>query len=314
MGFSAFPPRPNQADYIRAVDMWIQRADAAILHESVPWAALLSGTSAEAAVRALNLPLVQGYKGRGLDVVFTIDPTNGLDRRSEDPALVAMGRSLAEPAVQQAYRAYALAVASVLQPSHLGLAAETNLIRAVAPRGLYDAVVASANAAAGDLRAAGITAPLYVSAQVEVAWGRPSGAFVGIDTDRQDFPFATALGLSSYPYLGGFAEPEQVPSDYYSSVNSARLPLLVVEGGWTSTGVSSPDRQARWIKRQFELAAQAQALHVFQLLFTDLDEAAFGQAPGSPLSPFATIGLVSTELSPKPALAEWDRAFARPRR
>jgi hypothetical protein len=314
MGFSAFPPRPVQADYLRAVDAWIQRADAAILHESVPWAALLSGTSAETAVRALNLPLVQGYKGRGLDVVFTIDLTNGLDRRSEDPTLVAMGRSLQEPAVQQAYRSYALAVASVLQPSHLGLAAETNLIRAVAPRSVYDAVVASANAAASDLRAAGFTAPLYVSVQVEVAWGRPSGAFVGIDSDRQDFPFANALGLSSYPFLGGFAEPEQVPGDYFSRVNAARLSLLVVEGGWTSTGASSPERQARWIRRQFELAAQAQVLYVFQLLFTDLDVAAFGQPPGSPLSPFAAIGLVSTELAPKPALAEWDLAFARPRR
>jgi hypothetical protein len=301
MGFSAFPPRPVQADYLRAVDAWIQRADAAILHESVPWAALLSGTSAETAVRALNLPLVQGYKGRGLDVVFTIDLTNGLDRRSEDPTLVAMGRSLQEPAVQQAYRSYALAVASVLQPSHLGLAAETNLIRAVAPRSVYDAVVASANAAASDLRAAGFTAPLYVSVQVEVAWGRPSGAFVGIDSDRQDFPFANALGLSSYPFLGGFAEPEQVPGDYFSRVNAARLSLLVVEGGWTSTGASSPERQARWIRRQFELAAQAQVLYVFQ-------------PPGSPLSPFAAIGLVSTELAPKPALAEWDLAFARPRR
>ncbi len=316
MGFSAFPPRPVQADYLRAVDMWIQRADAAILHESPPWAALLSGTSAEAAVRALHLPLVQGYKGRGLDVVFTIDLTNGLDRRSEAPTLVAMGRSLKEPAVQQAYRAYALAVASVLQPSHLGLAAETNLIRAVAPRAVYDAVVASANAAATDLRAAGFTAPLYVSVQVEVAWGRPGGAFVGIDADRQDFPFANALGLSSYPFLGGFAEPEQVPSDYYARVNAARLPLLVVEGGWTSAAAfgSTPDRQARWIRRQFELATQAQVLHVFQLLFTDLDEAAYGQLGGVSLSPFAAIGLVSTELASKPALAEWDVAFARPRR
>jgi hypothetical protein len=156
----------------------------------------------------------------------------------------------------------------------------------VAPRAVYDAVVASANAAAARPRAAGFTAPLYVSVQVEVAWGRPSGAFVGIDADRQDFPFATALGLSTYPFLGGFAEPEQVPSDYFSRVNAARLPLLVVEGGWTSAGAfgSTPDRQARWIRRQFELAEQAQARHVFQLLFTDLDEAAFGQARLSALA------------------------------
>jgi hypothetical protein len=218
--------------------------------------------------------------------------------------------------VQQAYRAWALAVASVLQPSHLGLAAETNLIRAVAPRSLYDAVVASANAAAADLRFAGFTAPLYASVQVEVAWGRPTGSFVGIDADRQDFPFATALGLSSYPFLGGFAEPEQVPSDYYARLNPGRLPLLVVEGGWTSAAAfgSTPERQARWIRRQLELAMQAQARHVFQLLFTDLDVAAWGQLGGASLSPFATIGLVSTDLAPKPALAEWDTAFARPRR
>jgi hypothetical protein len=311
MGFSAFPPRPVQADYLRAVDMWIQRADAAILHESPPWAALLSGTSAEAAVRALNLPLVQGYKGRGLDVVFTIDLTNGLDRRSEDPTLVAMGRSLTEPAVQQAYRAYALAVANVLQPSHLGLAAETNLIRAVAPRAVYDAVVASANAAADDLRAAGFTAPLYVSVQVEVAWGRPSGAFVGIDADRQDFPFATALGLSTYPFLGGFAEPEQVPSDYYARVNAARLPLLVVEGGWTSAGAfgSTPERQARWIRRQFELATQPRRGTSSSCCSPISTRRPTASSAALSLSPFATIGLVSTELAPKPALAEWDAAL-----
>jgi hypothetical protein len=319
MGFSAFPPRPNEADYLRAVELWIPRADAAILHESVPWAALLGGTSAETAVRSLNLSLVQGYRSRGLDVVFTIDVTNGLDRRTEDPALVALGRSLSEPEVQQAYRAYALAVASVLQPSHLGLAAETNLIRLAAPRPVYDAVVGMTNAAAGDLVAAGYRSPLYVSAQVETAWGRLQvGGFVGIETDLVDFPFVTALGLSSYPHLGGFAEPEQVPLDYYARLNSSRLPLLVVEGGWTSANAggvsSSPDRQARWIRRQFDLAAAAEAGHVFQLLFTDLDLVAFGQASNPQLVPFASLGLVTSELVPKPALAEWDAAFARPRR
>jgi hypothetical protein len=288
MGFSAFPPRPIEADYLRAVETWIPRADAAILHESVPWAALLSGTPAEAAVRALNLSLVQGYRSRGLDVVLTIDVTNGVDRTSEDPALVALGRSITEPEVQQAYRAYALAVASVLQPSHLGLAAETNLIRLAAPRPVYDAVVGMTNAAARDLAASGYPAPLYVSVQVEVAWGRPGGSgFVGIATDLADFPFATTLGLSSYPYLAGFAEPEQVPLDYFARVN---------------------------VSRQFEIAAAAEARHVFQLLFTDLDLAAFGQAGNPQLVPFASLGLVTADLAPKPALAEWDAMFARPRR
>jgi hypothetical protein len=92
----------------------------------------------------------------------------------------------------------------------------------------------------------------------------------------------------------------------------------VVEGGWTSADVggivSSPDKQARWIRRQFELATQADARYVFQLLFTDLDLVAFGQAGNPQLIPFATMGLVTTDLVPKPALAAWDAAFARPRR
>jgi hypothetical protein len=320
MGFSGFPPRPNEADYLRALDRWIPRADAAILHESVPWAALLEGTTAEAAVRALNLSLVEGYRSRGLEVVFTIDVTNGTDRRSEDPALVALGRSITEPAVQQVYRAYALAVASVLRPAYLGLAAETNLVRAAAPRPVYDAVVAMTNAAARDLAAAGFPAPLYVSVQVETAWGRlpGGGSFAGIEVDRRDFPFVTALGLSSYPYLGGFVEPEQVPLDYFGRLATSGQPLLVVEGGWTSANVggiaSSPEKQARWIRRQFELTTEARARHVFQLLFADLDLAAFGQSGNPQLVPFATLGLVTTELASKPALAEWDAMFARARR
>ena len=208
----------------------------------------------------------------------------------------------------------------MLQPSYLGLAAETNLIRLAAPRPVYDAVVTMTNAAARDLSTAGLRTPLYVSAQVEVAWGRfqGSGGFVGIETDLRDFPFAGALGLSSYPYLGGFTEPEQVPLDYYGRVNSSRLPLLVVEGGWTSANVggiqSSPEKQARWIRRQFELAAQAEVRYLFQLLFTDLDLVAFGRVADPQLVPFATLGLVTTDLAAKPALSEWDTAFALPRR
>ncbi len=92
------------------------------------------------------------------------------------------------------------------------------------------------------------------------------------------------------------------------------LIAMACSGGNVGGGSSSPDKQARWIRRQFELATQAQARHVFQLLFTDLDLAAFGQVGNPQLVPFATLGLVTTELAPKPALAEWDVAFARPRR
>jgi hypothetical protein len=163
----------------------------------------------------------------------------------------------------------------------------------------------------------------FISVQVETAWGHlpDVGHFVGIATDRADFPYIKAIGLSSYPYLGGFADPSDVPIDYYARISessSTPLPMLVVEGGWTSgsvTGVtSSPDKQARWIKHQMELADRASLKAVTQITFTDLDLSAYPVPPGSILPLFGQLGLVDASFNPKPALAQWDSAFARPLR
>jgi hypothetical protein len=161
--------------------------------------------------------------------------------------------------------------------------------------------------------------PLYVSVQVETAWGKlgKQGTYIGIDQDLRDFPFVNVLGLSSYPYLGGFTDPDQIPLDYYTRVKSARpLPVMVVEGGWPSASVrgmfsSSPEMQARYLARQAKLLDEANALAVFQLSFTDLDVATFPKPVPAILPLFATLGLVDSSLRPKPALATWDKIFTR---
>jgi hypothetical protein len=236
---------------------------------------------------------------------------------------VALGRSIAEPVVQQRYSDYLTAVDSILHPEYLGLAMETNLVRAIAPPALYAAVRKLAADGELSLKAQNSKASRFVSVQVETAWGRlpNTGNFVGIATDRADFPFITSLGLSSYPFLGGFAEPKDVPIDYYARINEStatRLPLLVVEGGWSSgsvTGVtSSPERQALWIRRQMELADRAGLVAVTQITFADLDLSTYPVPPGSILPLFAQLGLVDVDLRAKPALTEWDRVLARPLR
>ncbi len=319
MGFSPIPPRVDLALLLANVDSFRRRSDAAILHQSPPWAALLAGIPADSAVRTNELGLASLFRGYGLRVVLTVDATDGLARDREAPELVAAGRSITEPAVQALYRDYVRAVATIVEPDYLGLVAETNLIRAAAPDSVYDALVTAANAAAAELATLGVTSRLYVSVQVEVAWGAlgGGGTYQGIATDLADFPFIDALGLSSYGYLGGFADPEDLPLDYYGRIaTEAALPVLVVEGGWPSTSVggatSSPAEQARFIVRQMELLDRAGAAAVFQLTFTDLHPSIF--PPGSILPLFATLGLVDTALAPKPALAVWDSAFARPRR
>jgi hypothetical protein len=262
------------------------------------------------------------YRGKGLRLVASIDPTNGLDRSAEAPGLAALGRSLAEPEVRAAYARYAAAFASVIRPEWLGVASETNLVRAAAPPALYQGVVDAAAAAAASARQAAPATRPFVTVQVEVAWGRlggRAGAFAGIARDRADFPFAEAIGLSSYPYLGGFAQPEALPLDYFTRLaEGGPQPLMAIEGGWPSTGLgalaSSPDTQRRYVERHAAILDAARAIGWFQITFTDLDAGALGLPPGSILPLFAANGLVDVNLAPKPALAAWDAAFRRPYR
>jgi hypothetical protein len=292
------------------------------MHLDVPWALLLAGTSPEEALRRDGVDLEHYYRSKHLTLVVTIDVTNGLGRESEAPALVAAHRSITEPEVQRLYRNYVRALVEMLHPDFLGLAAETNLVRAIAPRPVYDAVVRMTNDAAADIRRQRPASPppLYVSVQVETAWGGllKQSAFVGIDQDMRDFPFMNVIGLSSYPYLGGFKDPDQIPLDYYTRVKGSRsLPVMVVEGGWPSASVrgvfsSSPEMQARYIARQSELLDAAKAIGVFQLSFTDLDLASFPKPLPAILPLFATLGLVDSDIRPKPGLAIWDKVYARP--
>ena len=323
MGFSAIPPRYDSlAGVIIAINNWVPHADAAIMHVSPPWAALLAGHTPAGAVDTVEVPLAQYYRVKGLRVVFTVDATDGLNRAAEAPELVAAGRSITDTMVQRLYRDWTFAVAQKIRPDYLGLAAETNLIRAAAPGPVYQAVVAMTNAAAAQIKAASLPSKLYVSVQVETAWGHlasPAGPYVGIAQDLTDFPFVEAIGLSSYPYLGGFADPGAIPLDYYSRiVQGTTLPVLVVEGGWPSVSVgsvvSSPDEEARYIGQQERLLDSAKAVGAFQLTFYDLDLSANPPPPGSILPLFAHLGLADSALHAKPALAVWDSVLRRPRR
>ena len=320
MGFSPFPSRFDPALIVPTIDMWALRADAGLIVNEPPWDSLLAGKSPDSLIRNNQLGLANYYRTKGLHVIVSVDATNGLDRTGDSAPLAAAGRSLTEPAIQQLFRDYVTAMDTLIHPDYIGVASETNLIRAAAPSALYSAVVAAANGAASDVRAVDPGARIFTTVQVETAWGRlpPTTPYVGIAQDLIDFGFDNALGLSSYPYLGGFTDPDSLPLDYYSRlVNSGPLPVMVIEGGWSSESVvspSSPDMQRRYIVREAELLDQAKAIGWFQITFTDIDTASISLPPGSIIPLFAHLGLVDINLTPKPALQAWDAIFARPLR
>lgn len=319
MGFSAIPPRADTTLLLPTLAFAGAHSDAGLIQLEIPWTVLLADTAAAVEVRTVRLPLANYYRATGHKVVVALDVTDGLNRSAEAPQLVALGQSITDTAVQRTYREYVAAVDSILHPDYLSLAAETNLIRLAAPAPVYAAVVTMVNAAAAERAAAGSTTPLMVSVQVETAWGRLQGGttWVGIDQDRSDFPFLDALGLSSYPYLGGFADPDSIPLNYYARLTlGAPLPLVILEGGWPSVpagnALSTPAMQARYIERQGRIIDASEVAGLFQITFTDLDVSALPPPVDSSIVPFAHLGLVDSVLDPKPALTAWDSLLARP--
>jgi hypothetical protein len=307
MGFATSAPRPVLNLVLQSLDLWTQHADAAIISTEVPWDSLMSGEDPAMYVTDNYAQLVAIYRSKNMKLWVYIDPENGLNRSSDSYPLVALGESIAQPVVQQVYRRFVVVMDSLLRPDHLGVALETNLIRLVAPDSIYEGVKAAANAAAADVRLVDRQVPLSVSVQAEVAWGKLGGtSYLGVAQDFTDFPFVQELGISSYPYLGGFNAPSAIPLNYYSQLGSGHsIPVFVSEGGWSSA-YGGLGVQAAYIDRQGQLLAQANAIGLFQLTFTDLDLSGWGSVDSAGLVAFAFLGVVDTSFNPKPALAAWD--------
>jgi hypothetical protein len=319
MGFALSAPRQDFALILQALDQFTRRSDAAIMSNEAPWESLLAGVPPDDFVRRQQVPLAQYYRGKGLRVWVYLDPANGLNRAGEANGLVAAGRSIAEPAIQQLYRDYAVALDTLVRPDVFGTVLETNLIRAAAPAPLYAAIRQVANDAATAIRAHDANVQLSASVQVETAWGKFGGTgYQGVDADFADFPFIQVLGLSSYPYFV-WASPDSLPADYYARLLAGHnVPVGVVEGGWTSESfssvVSSPAVQRRYFDRNAELLASVNAISWFQLTYSDIELHSLAPSLAAGLLPFSRLGVVDTLLTPKPALTSWDAQFARPLR
>ena len=319
MGFQNSAPRFDDINlFVRSLNLWTTRADAAIISTEVPWKELLAGTNAAIYVNDHYKDLASFYRNRNLMLWVYIDPQNGLERSSDAQALVAAGKSIAQADVQAKYRNFVIAMDSILKPEHLGLALETNLIRLASSPSIYNGVKQAANDVAKELKSRNIAARLSVSVQVETAWGKfGSSSFQGIAQDLQDFPFIEEIGFSSYPYLV-FNTPGEIPADYYSRVMSAnKFPVFIAEGGWASKSITTPtisfissnETQKEYIERHHQLLQSVRATALFQLAFTDIDINIVPPPVPPNLGYFISLGLLDTNMQPKPALSAWDEIF-----
>jgi hypothetical protein len=133
MGFQNSAPRfDNLGIFLQSLNIWTIRADAAIISVEVPWKELLTGENTVEHVVNNYKGLAEYYRTKNLTLWMYIDPQNGLDRTSDALDLVAVGKSISQPAMQEIYKRFVVVMDSVLRPEHVGLALETNLIRSAA--------------------------------------------------------------------------------------------------------------------------------------------------------------------------------------
>lgn len=316
MGWAPTPPRLTTESVLATAASMASVSEYALIQRPVPWARLLAGDTLENVVEEeaqLTDFLRQQYD---LKIVWLVDPLNGLDRKQETAELVAAGRSIREPEIRDMHVAWTLAIVERVEPEYLGLASEVNTLGAHGDPALYDSIVSLVNEIAPEARAIDPGTQVFVSFQVDDAWDLllPNGFdhFALIDDFDLD-----ALGLSSYPSFV-FDAPAEIPDDYFQRFRDhTDLPLLMVEGGWSSEtvpwGGGSVAEQAEFFRRFETLLDGVDArLWVF-LLYADLDleEWPLEPADREALENFAHMGIVDTGLQPKSAYSVWERIFRR---
>ena len=319
MGFAPTPPVQTTPSILATAQALRPVSEYALVQREVPWPALLGGTSIDAELDN-EQPFFDYLRSLGLKIVWLVDPLDGLDRTKEPPDLVAAGHSLLEPSILAMHEDWVRAVAQRFHPEYFGLASEINTLAAHGSTTLYAAIVSMVNTLTPDVHTLDPGATVFVSFQMEDAWQHAPFPPSAIDQFELIADFhVDALGLSSYPSFG-FAHPADIPDDYYQRFAQATaLPLLQVEGGWSSVaspwGSGSPADQAAYIDRLSALLDGVRARLWVSLIFADLDLAdpSWNLPPDrqAELQNFASQGITASDFTPKPACAEWSSVFAR---
>jgi hypothetical protein len=136
MGWGVNAPEPTVESIIATAEAMAEVAEYAIIQQPVPWTRLFAGEELAVLVAEAK-GLADFLEQLGLEIVFLLDPLDGLDRTSEPPELGAAGRSILEPEIRAIHEAYALAIAREIQPVYFGLASEINTLAAHGDPVLY---------------------------------------------------------------------------------------------------------------------------------------------------------------------------------
>ncbi|MBK8617537.1 MAG: hypothetical protein IPN96_10610, partial [Anaerolineales bacterium] len=217
-----------------------QHADIVLLQQEVPWEEFLKSSDVKSdQITDITNQYILASQNQ-LEVVFVVDPLNGLNRREFAGLPKNWDANFANPDVRAAFTNYTLRIVREFHPRHLGLASEINTYMDTHPEdapnvvSLYHEVYAKIKAEAPETQ-------VFVTFQ----WEDLNNLIAGDETSGTPYqtkwelvevfePDLDLWVISSYPFVA-FDSGAKIPADYYTPLlTRTDKPLAVAEGGFIS--------------------------------------------------------------------------------
>jgi hypothetical protein len=323
-GFFPSPPEVSLQSVVDTYKAIGQHGDVVLLQQNIPWVDFVkSPDGASAGITDIHNQYILAHQN-GLEVIFVVDPLNGVNRSQFQGLPFGWKASFADSRVRAAFTNFTLRIVREFHPRYLGLASEINTYPDIHPQdfpnflSLYQSVYDQVKAEAPETH-------IFVTFQWEelnnmipqVAKGRTPRQ---IDWNQVEIfePKLDVWAISSYPFVV-YRSGADIPTDYYTPLLArTSKPLAVAEGGYASAPVGpvsgTPQDQVDYINAiHSQIGGDRLAFWIF-LLSNDfkLDSYAKimnGRGQNSDvntLSMFVSLGLMKSDRTPKPAQAVWD--------
>ncbi|MBN1311250.1 MAG: hypothetical protein JXB30_07510 [Anaerolineae bacterium] len=322
-GFFPSPPEVTIESVVATYEAIGEHGDVVLLQQNIPWRDFVERADAESsAIADIHNQYVLAHQN-GLEVIFVVDPLNGLNRSEFQGLPFGWKACFSNTKVRSAFTNYTLRIVREFQPRYLGLASEINTYADTHPQdfpnylSLYHEVYELVKAESPETQ-------IFVTFQWEelnnlipnLAQGKPYEP----NWDQIEIfePELDLWVISSYPFVALNGENE-IPAAYYTSLLAqTSKPLAVAEGGFVSrsTGPVSgiPQDQVDYIKAIHEQIGGDRLAFWIYLILTDFNLDSYapmmrknGQSRDvDTLGMFVSVGLREFDGTPKPALQVWD--------
>jgi len=323
-GFFPSPPEVSLQSVIDTYRAIGRHADVVLLQQNIPWNDFVASPDAASRnITDIHNQYLLAHQN-GLEVVFVVDPLNGLNRREFQGLPAGWEASFANPKVRSAFTNFTLRILREFHPKYLGLASEINTYADTHPVDFQD-YLSLYNMVYDLVKAESPETEVFVTFQWEelnnlipqVAAGRVARR---INWDQVEVfePRLDVWAISSYPFVV-YPSGADIPADYYTPLLSrTSKPLVVAEGGFPSTDIGpfhgTPRDQVDYLNAiHSQIGGDRLAFWIY-LLINDFNLNSYAKimnrngqgADIDTLGMFASVGLTTADRAAKPALEVWD--------